>query len=579
METLTSHPRKAIIYVRVSSADQVEGTSLDDQETRCAKYCTDNGYIVVQVFREEGASAKSAERAKLLEAMEYCRKHKGDIAAFVVWKVDRFARNTEDHFGVRKILADHGTRLVSVTEPIGNGPGEKLFETILAGFAEFDNAIRRQRCSNGMKARLAQKIWPFKPPPGYVCEYNRKNGKKKTEPDKPHPQAFPLIQRLIRGYLKQVYTQTDIMQELQKARFEDMTGRKASMSLADRILGQYLPFYAGLLPNPWPDEFDGAQYLPGAHEPMITVEEMREVRRLRTEGVARTIRDRNNPKYPLRRLVLCECGRSLTGSSPRGRRARYAYYHCYNRECRLKYKAVAKDTLESEFVALLRRVTPTPEFLEYFHQVVLSHWNAKVDVLKQTASVHEKALKELEAKKKTIFEMRENREYTTEQFRERMEHIENMMAVEKIAVAESRTDQYDLEGCMAYAKHAITNVAEQWLTLNPTLRARFQKLIFPEGIRYTRGKGFGTIKLGRIFALNETFGKDQSLLVDLRGIEPRPPPCHGGVIPIYYRPVVAILPESHSAAKTRPKGFPRAESGYALIFSSVLDAPSASYEH
>ena len=26
------------------------------------------------------------------------------------------------------------------------------------------------------------------------------------------------------------------------------------------------------------------------------------------------------------------------------------------------------------------------------------------------------------------------------------------------------------------------------------------------------------------------------IFVDLRGIEPRPPPCHGGVIPFYYRP-------------------------------------------
>src|SRR5215467_6450247 len=120
---------RGIIYVRVSHSDQVLGTSLDDQEERCRKYCDENRIDVVRVFREEGESAKTADRKMLLEAMEYCRKHKGTIDAFVVWKVDRFARNTEDHFGVRRVLLDYGARLRSVTEPIGNDPAEKLFET------------------------------------------------------------------------------------------------------------------------------------------------------------------------------------------------------------------------------------------------------------------------------------------------------------------------------------------------------------------------------------------------------------------------------------------------------------------
>src|SRR3989344_6052521 len=104
--------RKAIIYVRVSSDEQVKGTSLDDQEKRCRLYCADQGLEVLEIFREEGASAKSADRKILLEAIEFCRKNKGTISAFVVWKVDRFARNTEDHFAVRKILLDYGTTLM-----------------------------------------------------------------------------------------------------------------------------------------------------------------------------------------------------------------------------------------------------------------------------------------------------------------------------------------------------------------------------------------------------------------------------------------------------------------------------------
>lgn len=57
----------------------------------------------------------------------------------MVYKVDRFARNTEDHFAVRRILLSHGTSLHSVTEPIGNRPAEKFIETVLAGASEYDS--------------------------------------------------------------------------------------------------------------------------------------------------------------------------------------------------------------------------------------------------------------------------------------------------------------------------------------------------------------------------------------------------------------------------------------------------------
>src|SRR5579872_1381893 len=97
---------QAVIYVRVSSGEQVIGTSLDSQETQCRRFCAERGFTVLEVFREEGESAKTADRTALLRALEYCRKNKGKVQAFVVAKVDRFARNTEDHFYVRKLLLE-----------------------------------------------------------------------------------------------------------------------------------------------------------------------------------------------------------------------------------------------------------------------------------------------------------------------------------------------------------------------------------------------------------------------------------------------------------------------------------------
>ena len=48
---------QGIIYTRVSSDEQVKGTSLEFQEDLCKKYCHDKGIEVVSVYREEGESA------------------------------------------------------------------------------------------------------------------------------------------------------------------------------------------------------------------------------------------------------------------------------------------------------------------------------------------------------------------------------------------------------------------------------------------------------------------------------------------------------------------------------------------
>ena len=78
MSTTSTKPW-AIIYIRVSSDEQIDGTSLDFQEAECRRYCERNGYEVVEVFREEGQSAKDLSlnnRKEFLRAIEFCRKNK-----------------------------------------------------------------------------------------------------------------------------------------------------------------------------------------------------------------------------------------------------------------------------------------------------------------------------------------------------------------------------------------------------------------------------------------------------------------------------------------------------------------------
>src|SRR5438046_10647234 len=87
--------KKAVIYLRVSSEEQVDNFSLNTQEDICRKEAVKRGYEIVEIFREEGKSAKSIlGRTKLINLLDYCRKKTNKIQAVFVYRLDRISRQT-----------------------------------------------------------------------------------------------------------------------------------------------------------------------------------------------------------------------------------------------------------------------------------------------------------------------------------------------------------------------------------------------------------------------------------------------------------------------------------------------------
>jgi site-specific DNA recombinase len=62
----------AVVYLRVSTEEQVENYSLDTQAEICQKEAERRGLGLIKVFREEGRSAKNIQgRPTLIELLEY----------------------------------------------------------------------------------------------------------------------------------------------------------------------------------------------------------------------------------------------------------------------------------------------------------------------------------------------------------------------------------------------------------------------------------------------------------------------------------------------------------------------------
>jgi len=82
----------AIIYIRVSTKEQTENLSLPTQLRVCEEYCRREGFEIVQHFKEEGESAKMADRTELQRLLAYCRTNKGKVHFVVVFNLRAVCR-------------------------------------------------------------------------------------------------------------------------------------------------------------------------------------------------------------------------------------------------------------------------------------------------------------------------------------------------------------------------------------------------------------------------------------------------------------------------------------------------------
>src|SRR5579859_4487320 len=200
---------RAVIYLRVSSAQQVErdnteeGYSIPAQREACLRLLEREGWEFADEYVDAGESARSADRPELQRML---RDIKSDptIKAVVVHKLDRLARNLSDYAAIRALLDGAGVKTVSVSEGFGEGPSGQLMAGILATFAEFYSA----NLAEEIKVKKLQKIkmggWPNRAPIGYL-NHRERMGKRSVATIIVDPVRAPLIAE---GFAR--YAQGDI---------------------------------------------------------------------------------------------------------------------------------------------------------------------------------------------------------------------------------------------------------------------------------------------------------------------------------------------------------------------------------
>jgi DNA invertase Pin-like site-specific DNA recombinase len=488
----------AIIYCRVSSKDQVDGTSLESQELACREYARHNGFSVSKVFIEEGESAKFANRTQLLQLLDYCKDKTRTIEALIVWKIDRFARSVEDHFMMKATLKKLGVQIVSVTEPIKQDATGKLMEAVLAGFAQFDNDVRSMRSVQGMQQRIREGIWPWMPPLGYLPP---KIGKK-TQPDEPDPMRFEPIQKAWQMFATGAYAKADIVRFLQRWGVRAYRGELVPGQKIDYIFSN--PYYAGVLRDPW----SGNEYK-GRHKPMVTAAEFARVQEIIATRNNSQPHHRLTDTFPLRGVVRCpSCEAYMTGYFAQGRSQRYPYYKCFRHSCSTRSKSYSAAVVHEEFATFLSDLS-TPQYLETtLVSALLSVDLEQTEQVRQADSRAKDDAARVKSELKELLSMRAAKLISDSEFIDQRNHLRNKLSVLEGEAPDSTPQLSPNEA--KELSNALSDLDSIWRSTQKEAQRGFGELVLPAGYVFQKVR---TAEKGLLFCTSMPSEHPESYLV------------------------------------------------------------------
>ena len=379
-------------------------------------------------------------------------------------------------------------------------------ETILAGFAQFDNDIRAIRTVQGMQQRLREGIWPWKPPCGYLPP---KIGKK-TRPDQPDPRSFEPIQKAWKLFLTGAYKKADILRLLHTWGIRAYQGRLITAQTLDHLFAN--PYYAGVLHDPW----IGAEYT-GRHTPMVSAEEFARVQEIVAGRSNTEPHHRLNDDFPLRGLVRCpSCEQLMTGYFAQGRRQRYPYYKCFRAQCPTRTKSYTASTVHDEFSRILSHSSVQPEaVLSLVGEILKAHSEKTEQAVKAVARRKEEA-KRLMAQLQELISMRTARMVSDEEFTIQRERLRlQLFKVQANDLPEASRPLIDTD--ISELTESLADLNTMWQVIPPETKRGFGEILLPTGFIFQQVR---TAKKGLLFETLGSSHRSPSNVVDGVGFEP-----------------------------------------------------------
>lgn len=292
-------------YCRVSTENQIENYSIDEQKERLGAFCKARGWAKPVMFVDPGFSGGNLDRPALRSMLEQVKA--GKFSVVCVYKLDRLSRSQKDTlYLIEDVFNKLGVSFVSVCENFDTStPFGKAMVGILSVFAQLEKDQITERFTMGRIGRAKSGL--FHGGGNSPVGYDYVDGKL-------------VVNRFRAAQVQEVFrlfAQGHSVNSIQRE-MNEKYGGWSSHTLVYNTLKNSV--YIGMV------KFGGAEY-DGEHEPIISPEVYYETQRLLSERSDGRTEFQKNPfraGFMLSGLVFCgNCGAKYHGN--------HGCYKCYSR--------------------------------------------------------------------------------------------------------------------------------------------------------------------------------------------------------------------------------------------------------
>ena len=323
------------IYTRISSALQLDGTSLDNQKNLGIQKSldlkfTNDKFKGYKIWNEEVASSNYEDFANrpvmfsLLEDIE-----RGLVKHLYAFDDDRLSRNESTQFEIKTALTKNNVVLYTNKSTTDfENPTDRLIKSVFDAFASYENQMRSVRTRMGRVQRVKEGFWYGAPPPyGYEIKEKKLSI---------HPEESKWVNFMFKSFADGK-RQIDIKNELDKKGVIARRGGMFNVGSINRLFDNthykgYFTFTDSLnnetLEIVCPKIIDDSLWEKVAEQKKKILE--------RKNQNAKTTNF-----YLLRDLLVCECGTRMSGriAPLRGERN----YYCANKTRAWKNGVIPED--------------------------------------------------------------------------------------------------------------------------------------------------------------------------------------------------------------------------------------------
>ena len=317
LSELETPMKTGALYIRVST-DKQEELSPDAQIREGRAFAQKNHITIPDdyIFRDDGISGRKAQKRPAFQQLIGLAKSKEHpIDCIIVWKFSRFARNQEESIVYKSLLQKNKVEVLSVSEPLVDGPFGSLIERIIEWMDEYYSIRLSGEVVRGMTENAMRGKYQAAPPIGYKAA----GGGLPPEKD---PDTLPIVEYIVKSFLDGHMTPRAIAVNLNAMGYRTKRGNLYDARAVRYILSN--PFYAGK--NRW--NFSGRDralksaeaviYADGKWEPLYSMETYDLIKKQLDEldnihlRNGRRLNDSGSYKHWLSGLIVCSaCKRTL----------------------------------------------------------------------------------------------------------------------------------------------------------------------------------------------------------------------------------------------------------------------------